>query len=125
MDLFCGDDNGSVNGILQGTFFGKDVDLVKVGVSELLFSVEVSARNASGDFSSNGFMLRKENGKIESSLGENPWNKEPVSGSCFKSGKITSKVSGENAVITVSGTLNDGTTFAVKLNHPFEDRSAE
>lgn len=122
VDLFCGDNDGYVSGILQGKFFGKDVDLVKVSVSEMMFCVNVGGGASASSNEDYGFILQKQDGKLESCLGMNPSDQKLAEGSCFKSGKITSKVNGGNAVITVSGVLSDGKSLAVKLNRPFEDR---
>lgn len=128
IDLMCqSETEGFAQGILQGPFMGKDIDLADIKIEEFMFTLvcypprtESAAAAAPKEY---GFMVTSEGGSVTSSFGENLWEKEEQAGSCFKSGKITSSCTADKCTVTVSATLKDGTTMAAKISRAYEDRT--
>lgn len=117
-------DDVSAGGYIQGDLLGKEIDLTKVDCKEFILSMSVSTRSSSASAAGPGkeyvVHLEKLDGELVSRLGDNAWDKDPVKGSCFKSGKVKVTLKDGKATLNAAGTLNDGTDFAVKLSMTYE-----
>lgn len=119
VDLFSQGRDGGAHGIIEGPYLGKEVDLAKVNIEELILDLEVYSYGEKQEMSY-GIRLEKTEGKVVSVTGTDLWDKEPTEGSCFKEGtlKATYSQSGkeEKFLLTLAGKTTDGKTVALKID---------